>query len=157
MSSIGNQSPGSGERAVLHQVAAAAAPPLRGRPRRRRARLPRGHPGRRRRRPDPHPALALLPHAEAAPAPAASGRRAGLRAAAAEGPVAPLGDGVQEGGVAVGLAADVGLVLVDGQGGEVGVRARVGQGEGSALSREVSYGVPATDCRNLIMFIQTEQ
>ena len=136
-------SPGSRERAMLDQVTAAAAP-LSSRPRSgRRRNRPRGHLWSR--SPDPHSALSLFPHPEAAPASNVPGRRGeiDLRSRSAS-----LGDGLQQAGVAVGVAADDIVVFVHGQRGEVGVRAGVGEGEGGALRCEIPHGVAAANCRN---------
>lgn len=150
-------SPGSRERAMLDQMTAAAAP-LSSRPRSgRRRNRPRGHLWSR--SPDPHPALPLFPHSEAASASNVSGRgeidlmsRAAVATAAAtaaEGPLASLGDRVQQAGVAVGVAAAAAvIVFVHGQRREVGVRAGVGEGEGGALRCEIPHGVAAANCRN---------
>ena len=145
-------SPGSRERSMLHQMTGATAP-LSSRPRSgRRCRWPRGHL-RRRRSPDAHPAFSLFPHPEAASASTVPGRgeidwmSRAAAAAAAEGPLASLGDRGQQ--VTVGVAAAV-VVFVHGQRREVGVRSGVGEGEGSALRCEVSHGVAATNCSNSI-------
>ena len=150
-------SPGSRERAVLDQVTAAAAAPLSSRPRSgRRRNRPRGHLWSR--SPDPHSALSLFPHSEAASASNVSGRgeidlmsRAAVATAAAtaEGPLASLGDRVQQAGVAVGVAAAAAvIVFVHGQRREVGVRAGVGEGEGGALRCEIPHRVAAANFRN---------
>ena len=137
-------SPGSRERAMLHQMTAATAP-LSNHPRNGRRRRGRTRGRLRRRGPDPHSALSLFPHPEAAPAPNVPGRRGeiDLRSRSAS-----LGDGLQQAGVAVGVAADDVVVFVHCQRGEVGVRSGVGEGEGSALRCEVSHGVSAANCRN---------